>query len=90
MSEPRKLRLLATEYWPPYTCEVEIYLQEDHPSGHPHLIARYGEGYSGTRDLPIVDGMPEFATWLPHGLTDQQIIDRYIAPDLSRPTKGEA
>jgi hypothetical protein len=40
MSEPRKLRLLATEYWPPYTCEVETYLQEDHPSGHPHLIAR--------------------------------------------------
>jgi len=90
MGEPRKLRLLATEYWRPYTCKVKIYLQEDHASGQPHLIARYGEGYSGPRDLPIVDGMPEFATVLPQGLTDQQIIDEFIAPDLSRSTKGTA
>lgn len=71
--------MLATTYWAPYTCEITFYVQDDHPSGTRHLISRYGKGYSGPF-LPIVDGMPEFATVIPSDMTEQDIIDRYVAP----------
>jgi hypothetical protein len=79
MSESRNLKALATTYWAPYTCEITFYLQSDHPSRCQCLIARYGKGNSGP-SLPIVDGMPEFATVISSDMTEQDIIDRYVAP----------
>jgi hypothetical protein len=90
MAESRNLKLLATMYWAPYTCEAALYIQDDHPSGRRCLIARYGEGYSGPSDLPIVDGMREFVTAIPSDMTEEEIINQYIALDLSGPTNGQA
>jgi hypothetical protein len=80
MSDNRDLRLIGTIWCKEYTCEAKMYVQENHPSGHWHLIARYGDGYSGPKDLPIVDGCREFATGIPNGMSDQAIIDRWLFP----------
>ena len=64
MVEARSLRLLATLR--AYNAETKIYVQDEHPSGYRHLVAQYGEGYSGRNDLEIVEnGCREFAAAIP-------------------------
>jgi hypothetical protein len=82
----RTLRLICTEYWPPYKCWVETYVWDDHPSGTRHVVSRYGDGYCGPSDLPIVDGKPEFRTGIPRAWSDQKIIDWLSRPELKSAT----
>jgi hypothetical protein len=83
-SKARNLKFLGATYWRPYGCFIDHYICADHPSGYPHLICRYGEGYCGPY-LPIVDGMPEFATGLPKGMPEGAVVDRWIFPIASAP-----
>jgi hypothetical protein len=83
MADDRHLRLIATMPCQQYQCEAKFYIDEAHPSGQPHLIVHYGEGYSGRDDLPVVDGCPEFAAAIPVDWTVNDVTDLLLRP---RPT----
>ncbi len=77
MSDNRKLRLIATVR--AYDTDAKIYIQDKHPSGYRHLVAQYGEGYSGRNDLPTAEnGCREFAAGIPHDMSEQEILNVWL------------
>jgi hypothetical protein len=63
-----------------YGCVTEFYIETGHPSGQWHLVVRYGEGYGGPDDLPIIDGQREFAAAIPADWTDDDLHSLMLEP----------
>ncbi len=77
----RKLRKIATVESTPYNCAADIFIQDEHPSGQRHLIAQYGDGYSGRNDLPKAEnGRREFAAAVPDDWTEQEVVNLLLWP----------
>ena len=83
MTDPRKLKLLATAHCKEYACEARFYIQEEHPSGQRHLVVQYGEGYSGRDDIRKKDGTLEFAAAIPQDMSEQEIVDGWLLPPMN-------
>jgi len=75
-----KLKLLCSAHCKQYNSDARFFIDEAHPSGQPHLIVQYGDGYGGRDDLPIVDGHPQFAAGIPKDWTEQDVMDLILWP----------
>jgi hypothetical protein len=80
MTEARKLKPIGSVHCQHYKSEARFYIEEAHPSGQRHLIVRYGEGYTGRDNPPIVDGHREFVAGIPDDWNEQDIQDLIAWP----------
>lgn len=77
MPEQRKLTAIGSVHCRQYNCEAQFFTGSR--SGHRHLFVRYGDGYSG-RDLPVVEGRPEFAVAVPEDWTEADLHQVMLEP----------
>ncbi len=89
--EERKLKFIGTVVDQVRDAVIDFHIEPANTpgprqnSGVRHLIARYESG--GPKDLPIVEGRREFATGIPDGWTEDQVLRKVEAAAglLSRP-----
>jgi hypothetical protein len=81
MTEASKRKPVGSVYCKQYNCEAKFYVDEL-PDGQRLrlLVVRYGEGYSGRNDLPIVDGQPQFASDIPADWTEGDLHNLLLDP----------
>jgi hypothetical protein len=64
-------------YVPQYDTDATIMIDENHPSGHPHLVTKYKKGgYNGQKEV---------AAAIPADWTDQDIAELIFLPMKNRP-----
>jgi hypothetical protein len=100
----QNLQFIGSMFCKQYQCQAEFYLEPPH-SGEPrpatgtgvrHLIVRYGDGYTGPGDRPLVEGeRREFAIGVPDDWTKEQLLDFLTLslgegsfPKWEAPTRG--
>jgi hypothetical protein len=85
----QNLEFIGSMYCEQYQCRAEFYLEPSHTgeprpatgTGARHLIVRYGDGYTGPGDRPLVEGgQREFAIGVPDALTKEQLLDFLTRP----------
>jgi hypothetical protein len=85
----QNLEIIGSMFCKQYQCRAEFYLEPPH-SGEPrpatgtgvrHLIVRYGDGYTGPDDRPLVEGgRREFAIGVPDDWTEEKLLDFLTQP----------
>lgn len=80
--EERKLKFIGRQTDKVRNSITDFYIEPANApgarqkSGMRHLIARYEKG--GASDLPIVDGQREFATGIPNGWSEEQVLQKLV------------
>jgi hypothetical protein len=80
--EERKLQFIGRQTDKVRGSVMDFYIEAPftpgprHTSPIRHLIARYESG--GAKDLPMIDGKREFATGIPDGWSDDQVLQKLI------------
>jgi|SRR5215813_2073082 len=67
-----KLREMASLHCTQYKTNVTMYIDDAHPSGQRHLVAKYENGG--------YEGRPEFAAAIPDDWTEQEVLDLLLWP----------
>ena len=84
--EERKLKFIGRQTDRVRNAVIDFYIEPLNApgprqnSGMRHLIARYESG--GAKDLPMVDGRREFATGIPDGWTEDQVLRKVEGGDF--------
>ena len=80
--EERKLKFIGRQTDKVRNSVIDFYIEPPNApgprqrSGMRHLLARYESG--GAKDLPVVNGKKEFATGIPDGWTEDQVLKKVI------------
>jgi hypothetical protein len=84
--EERKLKFIGRQTDRVRNAVIDFYIEPANApgprqnSGMRHLIARYESG--GAKDFPMVDGRREFATGIPDGWTEDQVLRKVEGGDF--------